>query len=150
MNEKQLNDWDFCRTLMHCIGTPRIVCLCGSTRFDKAYVEACERLSYKGEIVLSVGLFGHAVGRMRELGEGGMKKNLDKLHFRKIELSDYILVLNVGGYIGKSTAREILYARHCDRGIEYLEPCQHNVLQLRELADQAEAEGRIWDWRSEQ
>lgn len=46
---------------------------------------------------------------------------LDELHKRKIDLSDEILVLNVGGYIGQSTANEIAYAANTGKRIRYLE-----------------------------
>lgn len=34
-----------------------------------------------------------------------------RMHLAKIDLSDEIYVVNVGGYIGESTRREIAYAR---------------------------------------
>ena len=50
-----------------------------------------------------------------------IKARLDNLHLRKIELADEVLVLNVGGYVGESTAREIAFAEILDRPIRYLE-----------------------------
>jgi hypothetical protein len=49
---------------------------------------------------------------------------LDELHLRKIDLADEALILNVGGYVGDSTAREIQYARLRGKQIRYLEPPQ--------------------------
>jgi hypothetical protein len=54
-----------------------------------------------------------------ELAE--IKRGLDELHLRKIDLADEILVLNVGGYIGDSTRREIEYAQSKGKRIRYLE-----------------------------
>jgi len=52
---------------------------------------------------------------------GETKKMLDELHKRKIDLADEILVINVGGYIGKSTSGEIEYAKEHEKKIRYLE-----------------------------
>jgi len=49
------------------------------------------------------------------------KELLDKIHLRKIDLSDEIFVLNVGGYIGESTEREINYARRMGKKVRFLE-----------------------------
>lgn len=90
---------------------PRRVCLCGSTRFKDAFAQANKSETLAGRIVLSVGMMGHHEGLDMN---GPVKAELDQLHLRKIDLADEILVLNVGGYIGDSTRREIAYAKaHC-------------------------------------
>lgn len=97
---------------------PKIVCLCGSTKFEQAFKSANREESLKGNIVLSVAMFGHNEG----LDMTGPEKHIfDELHMRKIDLADEILVLNVGGYIGESTAREISYAKSIFKPIRYLE-----------------------------
>lgn len=53
--------------------------------------------------------------------QGKDKINLDELHLRKIDLCDEVLVLNVGGYIGESTAREIKYSEIHGKRVVYLE-----------------------------
>ena len=50
-----------------------------------------------------------------------MKARLDELHLRKIDLADEVMVLNVGGYIGDSTRREIEYANAHGKPVRYLE-----------------------------
>ena len=50
------------------------------------------------------------------------KVKLDELHLRKIDLADEVLILNVGGYIGESTGRELAYARQHGKTIRFLEP----------------------------
>jgi hypothetical protein len=50
-----------------------------------------------------------------------VKARLDELHLRKIDLADEVLILNVGGYIGESTLRELEYARATGKHIRYLE-----------------------------
>lgn len=97
---------------------PRVVTVCGSTRFRAEYERATRELTLQGVIVISVGLFGHQEAIDME---GPIKAMLDELHLRKIDLSDGIYVINPGGYIGESTAREIEYARRHGKTVEYLE-----------------------------
>lgn len=114
---------------------PHIVCLCGSTRFMKSFFEAGWEYTLQGWVVLSVGVVttneadddgGHA-GEI--LGEH-CKKMLDELHFRKIDMASEIFVLNVGGYIGESTANEIEYAKSKDKKVLYLEPLPSEESQM--------------------
>lgn len=99
-------------------GFPTIITLCGSTRFQKEYEAATRRLTLEGNIVISVGMFGHKEGI--DMG-GPIKAKLDVLHLRKIDLADEIFVINVKGYIGESTKREIAYATKRGKIIRYLE-----------------------------
>ena len=102
---------------------PKIVCLCGSTRFAKEFADANERETLAGNIVLSVGCFRRtAPDGQREPMEESVKAALDVLHKRKIDLADEVLVLNVGGYIGDSTRSEIEHARKTGKRVRYLEP----------------------------
>lgn len=100
--------------------TPRRVCLCGSSRFSQAFREANLRETLAGRIVLSIGCDTKSDA---DLALGGVEKEaLDLLHLFKIDLADEILVLNVGGYIGQSTRREIAYACMLGKEIRWLEP----------------------------
>lgn len=87
---------------------PTIVCLCGSGRFREAFEQAEFDETLAGKIVLTIGCNTHDVARSEVLKHH--KPMLDELHLRKIDLADEVLVLNVGGYIGESTAREMNYA----------------------------------------
>ncbi len=101
---------------------PAIVCLCGSTRFMDAFHEAGWQLTLDGYIVLTVGVCKHAEHHGGEaLGED-VAARLDELHLRKIDLAEWVFVLNVGGYIGESTRKEIEYAKGVGKRITYLEP----------------------------
>lgn len=108
------------------INRPLIVCLCGSTKFSREYQAANLRETLAGNIVLTIGcdmrtdaqLFEGLTAEKR----AEIKAQLDELHFGKIALADEILVLNVGGYFGESTAREILEAARLGKSIRYLEP----------------------------
>lgn len=91
---------------MMAVASPTIVCLCGSTRFRDAFLEANERETYAGRIVLTIGMTVH--GDWTPTREE--KARLDVLHMAKIDLADEVLVLDVDGYIGESTEREVAYA----------------------------------------
>ena len=96
---------------------PKVVCLCGSTRFKDAFEAANARETLAGRIVLSVGVYGHA--DHVEFTED-QKNRLDRLHLQKIDMSDEILVIDVDRYIGKSTRSEIAYAAMNGKNIRYL------------------------------
>ena len=108
------------------VGKYKVITLCGSTRFKDAFVEAQKRLTLEGNIVISVGLFGHAGDD--EVWEGmsedtltKTKIMLDDMHKRKIDMADEIFVINVGGYVGESTRSEIAYAYSAGKAVHYLE-----------------------------
>ena len=102
------------------VGKYKVVTLCGSTRFKDAFMEAQKQLTLEGNIVISVGLFGHSGDH--EVWTEGTKEMLDDMHKRKIDMADEIYVMNVGGYIGSSTQSEIQYARATGKPVKYLEP----------------------------
>jgi hypothetical protein len=95
-----------------------VVCLCGSTRFKGAFEDANRRETLAGRIVLSVGVFGHCEA---EPLRPAVKAELDELHLRKIDRADEILVININGYIGESTRREIAYAQARGKRVRFVE-----------------------------
>lgn len=105
---------------------PPVVCLCGSTRFSEAYQQANLQETLAGKIVLTIGcdmktdaaLFEHLSASERN----NLKWQLDLLHFQKIRMADEVLILNVGGYVGESTQREIWVAQKAGKTIRYWEP----------------------------
>lgn len=101
------------------VGKYKVVTLCGSTRFKTEFLQAQKRLTLEGNIVISVGLFGHSGDD--EVWTDGTKEMLDDMHLRKIDMSDEIYVINVGGYIGSSTQKEIEYAIRTGKVVRYLE-----------------------------
>jgi hypothetical protein len=101
---------------------PRIVCLCGSTRFMDAFFDAGWAETLEGRIVLSVGVCKHATHHGGESLGPEVAAMLDELHLRKIDLADEVLILNVGGYVGESTRRELDYARRTEKAVRWLEP----------------------------
>lgn len=108
------------------VGKYKVITLCGSTRFKDAFMEVQKRLTLEGNIVISVGLFGHSGDEevWDSMDEGTLSKTkemLDDMHKRKIDMADEIYVINVGGYIGESTRSEIKYAKATDKTVRYLE-----------------------------
>jgi len=108
------------------MGEYKVITLCGSTRFKDAFMVAQKRLTLEGNIVISVGLFGHSGDSevWDGMDEGTISKTkemLDDMHKRKIDMADGIYVINVGGYIGESTRSEIEYAKALGKSVDYLE-----------------------------
>ncbi|MBQ8150653.1 MAG: hypothetical protein IJ041_09065 [Clostridia bacterium] len=104
-------------------GNYKVITLCGSTRFKEAFLQEQKRLTLAGNIVLSVGLFGHSGDD--EVWSEGTKAMLDDMHRRKIDMADEIFVINVGGYIGESTRSEIEYAKSTGKAVHYLEETEN-------------------------
>lgn len=103
------------------VGNYKVITLCGSTKFKEEFIKAQKELSLKGNIVISVGLFGHADGDYSTVLTDEIKIMLDDMHKRKIDMSDEIFVINKGGYIGSSTRSEIEYAISTSKTVNYLE-----------------------------
>ena len=107
-------------------GKYKVITLCGSTRFKDAFMKAQKDLTLAGNIVISVGLFGHSGDNevWENMDEGTLTKTkemLDDMHKRKVDMADGIYVINVGGYIGESTNSEIEYAKKHGKTVTYLE-----------------------------
>lgn len=94
-----------------------IVTLCGSTRFKEEFEKVNRELTLAGNVVLSVGVFGHSGDDVSD----EQKVLLDCVHRQKIDLSDAIYVINKDGYIGSSTKSEIAYAEASGKNIFYME-----------------------------
>lgn len=108
------------------IGNYKVITLCGSSRFKEDFFKVQKDLTLKGNIVISLGLFGHSGDNevWENMDEGTLtntKKMLDDMHKRKIDMADEIFVVNVGGYIGESTKSEIEYAKIHGKKVNYLE-----------------------------
>lgn len=97
----------------------KIITLCGSTRFKDDFLRVQKELTLLGNIVISVGLFGHSGDK--EVWSENTKEMLDDMHKRKIDLADAIYVINKNNYIGKSTQSEIDYAKSQNKEIIFME-----------------------------
>lgn len=88
----------------------RIV-LCGSARFEEYFHLWNEVLTLSGHTIHGLSVYPSTKNGKKDWYSDEEKRELDKAHFRKIDASDGIFVLNVCAYIGDSTLKEIEYAR---------------------------------------
>ena len=101
------------------VGKYKVITLCGSTKFKDEFLIEQKRLTLEGNIVISVGLFGHSGDD--EVWTENIKKMLDDMHKRKIDMAYEIFVINKNGYIGSSTKSEIEYALKTNKKVNYME-----------------------------
>ena len=101
------------------VGKYNVITLCGSTKFKDDFIREQKRLTLEGNIVISVGLFGHSGDD--EVWTDNVKEMLYDMHKRKIDMSDEIFVINKGGYIGSSTKSEIEYSTKTGKKVNYME-----------------------------
>jgi hypothetical protein len=115
-----------------------VITLCGSTKFRTEFEEVQKKLTLQGNIVISVGLFGHSGDNevWENMDEGTRTRTklmLDDMHKEKIKMADSIFVVNPNGYIGSSTWSEICYAWMLKKPIESIE-----WIDERQIADRVE------------
>ena len=93
----------------------KIITLCGSLKFQREMMIVAEKMALEGTCVLTP--VYPALDNIEKTKEQLIK--LKESHFRRIELSDAILVINVNNYIGDSTNIEIDYAKKLGKEIIY-------------------------------
>ena len=106
---------------------PRVVCLCGSTRFAETFNRVAEEETLAGRIVVRPEVVTYSSANDPQKHAPGVKTALDELHLRKIDLADEVLILNQNGYMGESTRRELAYARAQGKKVRFLEPGWKNA-----------------------
>lgn len=92
----------------------KIVTICGSMKFKDKMMEIAKELEIKNKYIVIQCVYGNEKFSEEE------QKILADLHYKKIEISDAIYVINVDGYIGNSTSKEIAYAKQLGKEIIYL------------------------------
>ena len=93
-----------------------VITVCGSYKFKKEMNEITEKMALKGNCMLT------PIELTKPNKEAYTKEEalmIDKMHKEKIKLSNTILVVNVGGYIGNSTKSEIEYAKSLNKEVLY-------------------------------
>lgn len=103
---------------------PKVVCVCGSTRFAELFMITRWELEKQGTITFGINILPDnyfAESNSHGAEQEGVKEILDELHKRKIDLSDEVFILNVGGYIGESTKSELEYAKSLNKTIKFYE-----------------------------
>ena len=101
------------------VGKYKVITLCGSTKFKDEFISEQKRLTLEGNIILSVGIFGHSGDS--EIWNEGVKEMMDDMHKCRIDMSDEIFVINKNGYIGESTRSEIEYSTKTGKKVNYME-----------------------------
>ena len=96
----------------------KIITICGSMKFQEQMIEAAAKLELEEQYIVIQCVY---YDKNRILASQEMNV-LSELHYRKIEISDAIYVVNVGGYIGESTRKEIEYAHSLNKEVLFLEP----------------------------
>lgn len=99
------------------IGQYKVITLCGSSRFKEDFERINKELTLAGNIVISLGAWGHA----GDVFSDKEKEMLDDIHKRKIDMADEIFVINKNNYIGSSTKSEIEYAISHNKSVRYME-----------------------------
>lgn len=94
------------------------VTLCGSMLFKKEFEKIKEKLETLGFVVYTPQFFedGEQKAPMEEL---------TLIHKKKIDLADVVFIVNVNGYIGKDTQKELQYAEKHNKNIVYLNRMLH-------------------------
>ncbi len=102
------------------------ITLCGSTRFKAQFEEWNHKLALAGHTVYSLSLFAR---QESDTGKDSLhtiteaqKITLDLVHLDKILNSDAIVVIDVDGYTGFSTKREIEWARMQKKRVYWITP----------------------------
>ncbi len=93
----------------------KIITLCGSLKFQKEMMIVAEKMALEGNCILTP--VYPTIENLKRSEEQLQK--LKEEHFKRIELSDAILVINVNNYIGNSTSLEIQYAKELGKEIIY-------------------------------
>ena len=91
----------------------KIITLCGSLKFKKEMMMVAEVMALKGNCILTP---VYPVIKNHERTDKQLRM-LKEAHFKRIELSDAILVINIDNYIGNSTNLEIEYAKKLGKEI---------------------------------
>lgn len=99
---------------------PKVICLCGSTRFKEDFFKWNEILTRQNIIVVMPGVFAHSGDPITE----EEKVRLDTLHKHKIAMSDGIFIIDRDKYIGESTTNEIFFAKILGLDIRYMSEVQ--------------------------
>ena len=94
----------------------KVVTICGSMKFAKEMINIASNLEKK---------FGWCVIQcVYDIDKNATQEemaNVVNAHWKKIDISDAIYVVNIGGYIGNSTRNEINYALSKGKEVIYHE-----------------------------
>lgn len=119
---------------------PRVVCICGSVRFkEEMMLWACYWSSLNYVMVMPHCFTHEKFHDTKNRSAVKTKRQLDILHFTKIAMSEFVFVVDVDGYVGESTSREIRFARKRNIPVKYASKVQASTPLVEE---------RLKEWRS--
>lgn len=126
----------------------KTVVLCGSARFEKGFKETMRELTLQGFVVIGMGSYPSENGDNKDWYDSTQKEVLDMVHFQKIMLADSVVVIDQDefqpslepGYVGYSTAREILWAAMHDKIMVKLSSYDNYMDMAQDLVDEASSD----------
>mgnify|MGYP003419249008 CR=1 FL=1 len=95
----------------------KVVTICGSMKFAEEMQQIATDLEIKNGWCVIQCVYGVDALNPIQLEID----NIVNAHWKKIDISDAIYVVNIGGYIGSSTKNEIEYAKKLGKEIIYHE-----------------------------
>ncbi len=95
----------------------KVITICGSMKFSNQMKQIAWDLETKQGYAVIQPVYNDNFSAESDQ----VIKNLGECHFRKIEISDAIYVVNINGYIGSSTQKEILFAKNMGKDVIYHE-----------------------------
>lgn len=111
-----------------------IIAVCGSVKFKEEMLEYRDDQMSNGKWILLPENMDIDI----QMIDKRVKRQMDRLHLRKIDCADKVLVWNRGGYIGESTQKEIKYARTHNKDVEFIE-----YAEAREVRNEMEKQKTI-------
>ena len=96
------------------------ITICGSLRFEDDVQYWHEQLAFAGHTIYCMVVLPSQKDGKKDWYTAEQKQTLDLLHLSKIQESDAIFVVDVDGYIGESTKREIEWAKMRRKYIYYM------------------------------
>ena len=100
-----------------------VVCLSGSSRFVGQGAVLAWEMEKRGHVAMGMNLLPDWYPDVQEDHQAeseDVAPILDRVHLRKIELADCLVVMDFNGYIGRSTSVEIAYASGLGKPVHYV------------------------------
>ena len=95
-----------------------IVTLCGPRKFYDAIMDVKKELE-RQFIIVHTPNFSYQKEELENFTDEQFEA-LHEMHYTKMRQSDYVYIINVDGYVGKDTQREIDYANEHGMTVKYL------------------------------
>lgn len=102
----------------------KIITVCGSLKFKEEIMQITEKMTLQGNCMLSI---IYPTNPDKDAYTNEEKDLLGKMHKEKIKISDAILVVNIGNYIGSTTKSEIDFAKALNKEIIYYTDIINNI-----------------------